>query len=137
MTSHRENTPQPVIFWIIWFSIVSGLLVMQSFAGGGIPSGPDQGEGPVLLQVISLSSAAASLFVRFAVIPRLKKLQKKLPAMIVGLALAEGIGILGMFAVPHEYGATRLFMLGISIVCVVISAPIYAKFPVGGSPFRN
>jgi hypothetical protein len=137
MTTARENTPQPIIFWIIWFAILSGLLVMQTFAGGGIPSGSDQGEGPVLFQTLALVAAAASLFVRFAVIPRLNELQKKLPAMIVGLALAEGIGILGMFAVPHQYGATRLFMLGLSIVCVVISAPVYAKFPVGGSPFRN
>jgi hypothetical protein len=137
MTSPRENAPQPIILWIIWFAILSGLLIMQFFAGGGIPSGSDQGEGPVLFQTLALVLAAASLIVRFAVIPRLKDLQQKLPAMIVGIALAEGIGILGMFAVPHQYGATRLFMLGISIVCVVISAPIYAKFPVGGSPFRN
>jgi hypothetical protein len=132
-----QPPPQPLVFWIIWFAILSGLLVMQTFAGGGISSGSDQGEGPVLFQTLALVAAAVSLFVRFAVIPRLDGLQKKLPAMIIGLALAEGIGILGMFAVPHQYGATRLFMLGLSIVCVVISAPVYAKFPGGGSPFRN
>ncbi len=137
MTTPQENTPQPIIFWIIWFAILSGLLIMQTFAGGGIPSGSDQGEGPVLFQTLALVAAAASLIVRFAIIPRLKELQKKLPAMIVGLALAEGIGIIGMFAVPHQYGATRLFMLGVSLVCVAISAPVYVKFPVGGSPFRN
>ncbi len=137
MTTPRGNTAQPIIFWILWFAILSGLLIMQFFAGGGIPSGSDQGEGPVLIQTFALVLAAASLIVRFAVIPRLEELQKKLPAMIVGLALAEGIGIIGMFAVPHQYGATRLFMLGISIICVVISAPVYVKFPVVGSPFRN
>lgn len=137
VTPPRANTPQPLVFWIIWFAILSGLLIMQFFAGGGIPSGTDQGEEPVLFRLLALGAAAAALFVRFGVIPRIKELEKKLPVMIVGLALAEGIGILGMFAVPRELGATRLFMLGLSIACVVISAPTYAKFPSGGSPFRN
>lgn len=135
--SQGPQAPQPVIFWIIWFAILSGLFIMQAFAGGGIPSGSDQGEGPVLFQTLALVAAAASLFVRFVVIPRIKELEKKLPAMVVGLALGEGIGIIGMFAVPHQYGATRLFMLGISIACVVLSAPFYARSPVVGGPFRN
>lgn len=138
--SQSPQGPQalkPVIFWIIWFAILSGLFVMQAFAGGGIPSGSDQGEAPALFLTLALVAAAASLFVRFAAIPRLKELEKKLPAMVVGLALGEGIGIIGMFAVPHQYGATRLFMLGISIACVVLSAPFYARSPVGGGPFRN
>jgi hypothetical protein len=136
-SSQGSQAPQPAIFWIIWFAILSGLFVMQSFAGGGIPSGPDQGEAPALFQTLALAAAAASLFVRFVIIPKLKDLEKKLPAMIVGLALGEGIGIIGMFAVPHQYGATRLFMLGISIACVVLSAPFYARSRVGGGPFRN
>lgn len=127
----------PVVFWVIWSAILSGLLIMQFFAGGGIPTGGGQGKEPAIYQVISLGIAAASLFVRFVIIPRLKGLEKKLPAMIVGLALAEGIGIIGMFAIPHQHASTRLFMLGTAIVCIVLSAPVYAKFPGGGSPFRN
>jgi hypothetical protein len=137
MIQPQGNTPQPIMFWVIWFAILTGLLIMQFFAGGGIPSGSDQGDGPVLFQTLSLVSATASIIVRFVIIPKLRDLQKKLPMMIVGLALAESIGILGMFAVPHQYGATRLFMLGLSIACVVISAPVYAKFAGGGSPFRS
>jgi hypothetical protein len=127
----------PVVFWVIWFAILSGLLIMQFFAGGGIPSGGGQGKEPAIYQMMSLGIAAAALFVRFVIIPRVSGLEKKLPLMIVGLALSEGIGIIGMFAVSQEYASTRLFMLGTSIVCIVLSAPVYAKFPGGGSPFRN
>jgi len=128
-------TPQPVVFWIIWFAILSGLFFMQML----VPRGADSssGDGSLIFQVIGLGSAAASLIVRFAVIPKLKELQQKLPAMIIGLALAEGVGIIGIFVVSHQDDATRLFLLGVSIVCIVISAPIYAKLPSGGSPFRN
>jgi hypothetical protein len=137
MNPSSQTAPMPVLFWVIWFAILSGLLIMQFFAGGGIPAGGGQGKEPVIYQVITLLMAAAALFVRFVIIPRLDGLKRKFPAMIVGLALAEGIGIIGMFAIPKERASTRLFMLGTAIVCIVLSAPVYAKFPGGGSPFRN
>jgi hypothetical protein len=127
----------PVVFWVIWFAILSGLLIMQFFAGGGIPTGGGQGGEPAIYQVVTLAIAAAALFVRFVIIPRLKGLEKKLPAMIIGLALSEGIGIIGMFAIPQHHASTRVFMLGAAIVCIVLSAPVYAKVPGNGSPFRN
>ena len=127
----------PVVFWVIWFAILSGLMIMQFFVGGGIPTGGGQEKEPVIWQVLALGAAAAALIVRFIIIPRLAGLEKKLPLMIIGLALSEGIGIIGMFVVPPEHASTRLFMLGTALVCIVLSAPVYAKFSGGGSPFRN
>lgn len=138
--NHPQATPPlAVVFWAIWFAILSGLLMMQFVLGGageGEP-GSTEDQGSMLFQIIGLTMAAATVFVRFGVIPRLDGLKKKLPAMIVGLALAEGIGILGLFAVPREQAAARLFMLSLSIVCIVLSAPVYAKVPRSGSPFRD
>jgi hypothetical protein len=137
MTPQQETpTPPAIIFWILWFAILSGLLVIQFLAGGGIPSGRDQGEAPVLFQAIALGMAMAAMAVRFMVIPRISRVAAKLPAMIVGLALSEGIGIFGMFLVPPQHGTTKLFMLAISIACIVLFAPVYAMEKSGDS-FRN
>ena len=111
--------------------------MIQFFAAGGIPSGVDQGKPPVLFQGIALALALVAMVVRFGVIPRIGPLERKLPAMIVGLALSEAIGILGAFVVHPEFGSTRLFMLAVSITCIVASAPVYAKAKLGGNSFRN
>jgi len=133
----NQQAPQPIVFWILWFAILSGLFIMQFLVGGGVPKKSGQAEEPLLFPLIASGAAAASLFVRFVLIPKHTELSKKLPLMLVGLALAESIGILGMLVVPSDLGQTRLFMLGLSIVCVVLSAPTYAKNSIGGSPFRN
>lgn len=124
---------QPMLFWIIWAAILSGLLVIQSLAPKG--TGPQDGEAggmDKMFQIMALGFGAASMVVRFLVIPRLDTLEKKLPAMIVGLAMAEGIGIIGAFAVPPDESATRMFMLSVSVVCLVLSMPLYARSPDGG-----
>ena len=110
--------------------------MIQFFAGGGIPSGVDKGEGPTLFQGLALGMGMMAMIVRFVVIPRIGSLEKKLPAMIIGLAMSEGIGILGALAVSPEFGSTKLFMLVISVGCIVLSAPVYVK-PGGGDSFRS
>ena len=135
-----KGTPGPAnaaIFWLIWFSILSGLLIIQFFAAGGLPSGVDQGQAPVMFQGLALGMGAVAMAVRFVVIPKIATLERKLPAMIIGLAIAEAVGILGAFVVDSEFGATRMFMLATSIVCIVVSAPIYAKSPDAGNSFRS
>jgi hypothetical protein len=118
---------QSLVFWIIWFSILAGLILIQVLAGGGIPSGADAVEVSLAFKVIPVALATASLAVRFLVIPRLPGLQAKLPAMIIGLALAEGAGILGAFIIDKQAGATRLTVFLMAIVCIVLSAPVYAS----------
>lgn len=139
MSSPQEKLQpvQIIVFWIIWFSILSGLLVIQAFAAGGMPSGEDHGNGPLLFQMLALFVATVAMVVRFVVIPKLGTLEKKLPAMIVGLAMSESIGILGAFVVSPDFGATRFFMLAVSIACIVLFAPVYAKPTGGGSPFLS
>ena len=131
----RPQPPQFVVFWVIWFAILSGLFMLQLFAAGGLPSGKDQGDEPLVYHLIALGAAIAAAFIRFGVIPRIAALEKKLPLMIVGLALAEGIGIVGMFVVPSQYGATKLAMLIVSVICVILQAPVYAKPSGSGNPF--
>jgi hypothetical protein len=124
----QHNPPaQALVFWIIWFSILTGLVMIQLFAGGGIPSGADAEEVSLVFKFIPVAMATASLAVRFFVIPRLPGLQAKLPAMVIGLALAEGAGILGAFIIDKQAGATRLTVFLMAVVCIVLSAPVYAS----------
>ena len=126
----QQDTPKPpqaLVFWIIWFAILQGLVILQFFVGGGIPKGTDQGNPPLWVLVVAGGLALVALAIRFTVIPRIVSVAQKLPAMIVGLALSEGIGFLGMFGLGKEYPATQLVLLVMSICCIISFAPVYAK----------
>lgn len=123
----RAQAPLPVIFWIIWFAILNGLVMIQFIAGGGIPKGEDQGNPPVLYLSIATGLALVALAIRFLLIPRIEEPVRKLPAMIIGLALSEGIGLLGMFLIGKEFPATRLALFVTAIACIASFAPFYAK----------
>lgn len=129
--------PKAMIFWILWFAILSGLLMIQLLAKGGVPKLENPENASILFPAIGLGMAMASMTVRFVVIPRLDSLEKKLPFMIIGLAMAESIGVLGAFVVPPEEGASRLFMLALAVVCIVVSAPVYVNSGKNKNPFVN
>lgn len=122
-----SKPPTILVFWILWFAILQGLVIIQFFVGGGIPKGADQGNPPVWVLAAAGGLALVALAIRFTVMPKLRTLPKMLPAMIVGLALSEGIGMMGMFAVGKEFPATRLLLFGMAIGCIVSFAPVYAK----------
>lgn len=119
--------PQALVFWILWFAILQGLVMMQYFIGGGIPKGSDQGNPPIQLLALAGGLAIAALAIRFTLIPRLKTISQKLPAMIIGLALSESIGILGMLVVGKNFPATQQVFLVTAIGCIVSFAPVYAR----------
>jgi hypothetical protein len=136
-TNGTPANPKAMIFWILWFAILSGLLMIQLLAKGGVPKLENPENAPILFPALGLGMAMASMAVRFVVIPRLDSLEKKLPLMILGLAMAESIGVLGAFVVPPEEGASRLFMLALALVCIVVSAPVYANSGKNKNPFVN
>lgn len=125
-----ENSIKPptlLVFWILWFAILQGLVMIQFFVGGGIPKGDDQGNPPVVFLALAGVLALAALAIRFVVIPKIRTVPKMLPAMIVGLALSEAIGLVGMFAVGKEFPTTRLSLFVLALCCIVSLAPVYAK----------
>ncbi|MFN7343543.1 MAG: hypothetical protein ACK5TA_09420, partial [bacterium] len=70
--------------------------------------------------------AVASIAIRLLVIPKIKQLGQLLPAMIVGLALAEAVGILAIFALGKEFPQTRMSLFLTSAFTVLIYAPSYS-----------
>lgn len=134
----QQNDPKPpagLVFWIIWFAILNGLVMIQFFVGGGIPSGQDQGKPPMVFFAIAAGLAAVALGIRFLLIPQLKELPKKLPAMIIGLAFSEAIGFLGIFGMGKQFPASQLFLFVCAVGCIVSFAPFYAKSDGGGGQF--
>lgn len=115
------------MFWIIWFAILNGLVMIQFMVGGGIPKGEDHGNPPMMFLAIAGGLAFTALAIRFLVIPKIDAIVRKLPAMIVGLALSEGIGFVGLFGVGKEFPATQQAMFVTAIACILSFAPIYAK----------
>jgi hypothetical protein len=129
--------PQIIVPWILWFSILMGLFMVQFFVGGGIPSGPDKGAPPTTMLMICAGALLASLIVRFVILPSRKTLEQQLPLMLVGLALAEGCGFLGIFAIPSAFPQTKLWLFIAAVVGVVSHAPVYVKRESPGDRYQK
>lgn len=116
-----------MIFWIIWFAIFNGLFIMQFFAAGGFSSGSNEGDVPLWAIAVPAGLLVAAVAIRFLVIPRISNLTALLPAMIIGLALSEAVGILGMFALSKDLPETRMALFVASAGAVVMYVPVYAN----------
>jgi hypothetical protein len=132
----EKPTSAALVFWIIWFAILNGLFILLFLAAGGIPKGVNEGEAPWGVVVVAGMLAAVSMAIRFLHIPRISEPAKLLPAMIVGLAMAEGIGIIGMFLVGKELPQTRLALFFTAVSVVVVYAPFYVHQLAGRRKMR-
>jgi hypothetical protein len=95
--------------------------------GGGLPEGENQGKAPTLLIATAALLAVISVAIRFLVIPKTKGLEQLLPLMLVGMAFAEGVGIIGIFVVAKELPETRLALFVTSVSAMLAYAPFYAN----------
>ncbi len=112
--------------WAIWAAILQGIFILQFFAAGGIPSGPDKGSPPFAFLAMTFSGFILSCLIRWFVLPRQKTNQALMTTMIIGLALSEGTGILGMFFLSSDYPSAKLAAFICATIGIVLFAPIYA-----------
>lgn len=123
-----------LIWSVIWFAILSGLVLINAFLGQpkpGSATAPDQS----LTGLVGLAPLVVSIVVRWLVLVRFTDPQKALPVFIVGLAMAEACGFLGIFlGGPYR---EHLFILG--VLGVVQYAPFLMPrlFQPAGSGFRQ
>jgi hypothetical protein len=117
--------PTALVFWILWFAFLNGLFIILFMIGGGIPEGKNQGEPPSLVIAMAALLALFAIAIRFIAIPKTKQLEKLLPLMLVGMAFAEGIGIIGIFVVAREFPETRLALFVTSASAMLAYAPFY------------
>jgi len=116
-----------MVFWIIWFAIFNGLFILQFFAAGGFPSGSNEGDAPLWSVAAPTGLLVVAMLIRFIVIPKISDITTLLTAMIVGLALSEAVGIIGMFALGREFPQTRMALFVTSVSAVVAFVPVYAN----------
>jgi hypothetical protein len=100
---------QLIVWWVIWGAILNGLIVIYFFLGRG-PVKPAE-EGELWLSLSGLIPLFVSIIIRWLVLPRYTEVTRALPLFVVGLALAEACGILGIFlGGPYR---DDLFVLGV------------------------
>lgn len=113
---------QLLIWWIIWGGVLAGLCLIYFFVARATP--PD---APVLsellINLIGFVPLFLSIVIRWLVLPRYEDPARALVVFIVGMALAEACGILGIFlGGPYR---DAFFVLG--ILGVTQYMPFYAK----------
>ena len=110
-----------LIFWIVWGSILAGLVVIYLLLGRGPVKPVVAADLPVnLAGVVPLF---VSTIVRWLVLPRCTDLRRAFPVFIVGLVLAEACGLMGVFlGGPYR---DSLFLLG--VLGVMSYVPLFAR----------
>jgi hypothetical protein len=126
--------PPPVVWWVIWGAILVGLgAIYVAFGRRPLPAElpPEQS----LTGLVGLAPLFVSVILRWLAFPRVREPQKAFAWFIVGVALAEACGILGIFlGGPYR---DDLFVLG--VLGVVQWIPLVAGNlgrPPAGSGFR-
>lgn len=121
-----------LIWWILWASVLGGLVLIYLFLAQGKPLPPLDSQNP-LQGLIGIVPLFVSIVIRWLVVPRSTEPARAFVLFIVGIALAEGCGLLGIFlGGPYR---DSLFVLG--VLGIIQYVPFYAKklFDPKGSGF--
>jgi|ERR1044071_8067881 hypothetical protein len=131
MSDERPQTAPPLVWWIIWIAILNGLVLMRFFLGRELsPAATDS-----VIGCIGVAEIAVSSFLRWWVLPKIQKPAAMFVVFIVGVAIAEGCGIFGIF-LGGKY-QDELFVAG--VLGILQWAPIFARrfrrVPMASNPF--
>lgn len=115
--STRPTTKKPdpaLIEWIVWSAIATGLIIIYLSAGQRPPS-PSTNTTPPAVAFVGLVPLAFSTALRWVLLPRIAEPPKRLTLFILGVAMAEGCGVFGIFlGGPHKDTLFTLSLLGIA-----------------------
>ena len=120
--STENQTPQQLplpAWWILWAGTTGGLVLMYGLLGGSSPRTTD--ELPEFLSDLFATPVLLSCVVRWLVLPRTPSRLKTFPIFIIGLALAEGTGLLGIFL----GGTDRNTLVALAFVGLLQYAPVF------------
>lgn len=110
-----------LIFWVIWGSVLAGLVVIH-FVLGQEPVKPAVA-ADLPVNLVGVVPLFVSIVIRWLVLPRCHDFTRVLPVFVVGLALAEACGLLGIFlGGPYR---DSLFVLG--VLGVTSYVPLFVK----------
>lgn len=121
-----------LVWWILWAGILVGLCLIYFFLGRTKPL-PAPSSADLLVNLVGFVPLFVSIVIRWLVLPRYTDPGRALVLFIIGLALAESCGMMGIFlGGPYR---DALFVLG--VLGITQYAPFYAKkfFEPKGSGF--
>ncbi|MBI2813604.1 MAG: hypothetical protein HYX71_04920 [Opitutae bacterium] len=124
--------PPLKVWWIIWVFLLVDLLGIYAVLGQG-PLLPAPSGGNPLTNLVGFVPLFISIIIRWLVLPRSAEPMRAFVLFVVGIALAESCGLLGIFlGGPYR---DSLFVLG--VLGVTQYVPFYAKklFDPKGSGF--
>jgi hypothetical protein len=121
-----------MIWWILWGATLTGLIVIYLALGRAKPLPPPSAENQ-LQGLVGVVPLFISIILRWLVLPRSQDPNRAFVLFVIGVALAEACGILGIFlGGPYR---DSLFVLGVLGIGQYV--PFYAKklFDPKGSGF--
>lgn len=111
-----------LVWWVFWAASLGGVVMIYLLLAQGKPLPPASAENP-LQGLIGLVPLFVSIILRWLVLPRATEPNRAFVLFVVGVALAEACGILGIFlGGPYR---DSLFVLGVLGVAQYV--PFYAK----------
>lgn len=119
MNQHTKLT-----FWIIWFAILIGMMTLPFIVNGDLPSGPNEEQPTLFNYLYVFQGFVISVIVRWGILPRKKTREQLLTCMVVGLAFAEGTGILGLFATEDQFAELQFSAYIFALLGIIQFAPI-------------
>lgn len=118
----RQLRAQLVVWWVLWGAMLFSLGAVWAIASfARLPAAPP-GTHP-LVHLVGFVPLFVSVVIRWLVLPRYRSLGAALPLFVVGLALAEACGLLGLFlGGPYRDDLALLGMFGLGQF-----APLFAR----------
>ena len=115
------------VLFIIWASILFGIVLFQFKLGHGIPKGPDIAGAPTpTIVYVCFALIVLASIVRWILIPREGRWAQVLVLLVIGLALSEAVTFFEIFLIPADYPSTKLTLWVLSIVSCLQFIPLYA-----------
>lgn len=129
-----QSKQQAIVMWVLWFSMLQGVFIIQWILGKGIPGGENAAEPMAAwLWLLCFAPIALATAIRWWVIPKLTAAQPMLVAMIVGLSLSEAPVFFSLFLVGPDYPQNQIAVLMLAVVSLIQFAPSYATPGYAGS----
>ncbi len=118
MTRPSRSGPAPLVWWSLWFGITGGLIAIH----GVIPPSETPSTTGALRYLPLLPLFVASA-IRWLVLRRMTDGLRAFPLFVVGLAMAEGCSLLGLFLVPE----LRQTYLALGVFTLAQYAPFFVS----------
>lgn len=118
----QEARPPLMVWWLIWGAILFGLVVIYVALGRGPAKALPPDQHP-LLGLLGMVPLFISIVIRWLMMPHTGNYARAFILFVVGVVLAEGCGLLGIFL--GGLYKRDIFLLG--VLGVVQFVPFYAK----------